>query len=204
MTGQTITSRMRMTPAPGMVMFIVISPLRLRKPTTPVACATIVWFVGGTDIRIVIAIRALFAREVRAAEAASSTAGFGVPDCVEAGGAAPFVWFACACPQAVAATRTTRSVMRRDGRTPLVVAVKRAEVYTSERSGLQSHRDRGWRRARGRRRVGRLRGEPAGLHVALPRRLAGHVRPPSAGVQRDLLVAVGGCYVQCEANASGY
>src|SRR6478672_550057 len=137
MTGQTITSRMRMTPAPGMVMFIVRSPLRLRKPTTPVACATIVWPVGGTVIRMVIAIRALFAREVRAAEAASSTAGFGVLDCVEAGGAVRFVWFACACPQAVAATRTTRSVMRRDGRTPLVVAVKWVEVYTSEGVGFK-------------------------------------------------------------------
>src|SRR5215831_693590 len=98
MTGQTMTSRIRMTPAPGMVMLIVRSPSRLRKPTTPLACATTDSPFGGTVIRIVIAMRALFACEVRAAEAASSTAGFGVLDRVEAGGAVefafvlPFVW----------------------------------------------------------------------------------------------------------------
>src|SRR6185312_2119590 len=148
MTGHTITARIRMAPAPGMVMFIVRSALRLRKPTTPFACATIVWPVGGTDIRMVIAIRALLACDVRAAEAASSTAGFGVLDWVEAGGAVVFDWFACACPQAVALARTTTSVMRRDGRTTLVVAVKWRQVYTSERSGLES-RSHSARPARG-------------------------------------------------------
>src|SRR5437762_2933868 len=158
MTGHTMTSRIRMTPAPGIVMFMARSPSRLRKPTTPVACATIDSPFGGTVIRIVIAMRALFACDVRAAEAASSTADFGVLDCVEAGGAVlfVFVWFACACPQAVALARTTRSVMRRDGRTPLVVAVKWREVYTSERSGLESRPPRDWRCVRGGRRAGRL------------------------------------------------
>jgi hypothetical protein len=75
-------------------------------------------------------MRALLACDVRAAEAASSAFGFGALDRVEAGGDVEFVWFPCACPQAAAPARTTRSVMRRDGRTSLVVAVKWAEVYT--------------------------------------------------------------------------
>jgi hypothetical protein len=111
-----------------MVMFIVRLPSRLWKPTTPLAWATTDSPFGGTVIRIVIAIRALFACEVRAAEAASSALGFGVAACVEAGGALESVWVACACPQAVAPARTTKSVMRRDGRTSLVVAVKWRQV----------------------------------------------------------------------------
>src|SRR6185437_3255329 len=125
-----MTSRIRRTPPPGMVMFMVISASRLRKPTTPLACATIDSPLGGTVIRIVIAMRALLACDVRAAEAASSAFGFGALDRVEAGGDVEFVWFPCACPQAAAPARTTRSVMKRDGRTSLVVAVKWAEVYT--------------------------------------------------------------------------
>jgi hypothetical protein len=69
-----------------------------------------------------MAIRALLACDVRAAEAASSTPGFGVVARVDAGGAA--VWFAWAWPQAVAPARTARRMRRRDGRTSLVVAVK--------------------------------------------------------------------------------
>jgi hypothetical protein len=102
------------------------SPERSWKPTTPVAPAVIVLAPGDTAIRIRIAMRALFAREVRAAEAASSTPGFGALECVEAGGAD--VWFACACPQAVAPASTTRTVRKRNGRTSLVVAVNRRMV----------------------------------------------------------------------------
>jgi hypothetical protein len=67
-----------------------------------------------------IAIRALLACDVRAAEAASSTPGYGVVAWIDAGGAV--VWFARAWPQAVAPARTARSAMRRDGRTAPVVA----------------------------------------------------------------------------------
>src|SRR5689334_11699665 len=185
MTGQTITSRIRMTPAPGMVMLIVSSPSRLRKPTTPLACATIDSPFGGAVMRIVIAMRALLACDVRAAEAASSAFGAGLLDRVEAGGAPAFVWFACACPQAVAPARTTSSVMRRDGRTALVVAVKWAEVYTWGWSGRESCAHRRWRWLRGRLRVGGVRGERARRHLAVPAGVAGHDQLP----RRDVLQA---------------
>src|SRR6478672_117563 len=121
-----MTSRISIAPAPGIVMCMSRSPERSRKPTTPEAFATTDVPLGGTVIRIVIAIRALFACDVRAADAASSTPGFGVLECVETGGAV--VWVACACPQAVAPARMARTVRKRDGRTSLVVAVNRREV----------------------------------------------------------------------------
>src|SRR5690349_20456500 len=85
---------------------------RSRKATTPVAKAVTVDPFAGTGRRMRISTRALFACAVRVAEAASSTAGLGA---VESGGAE--VWFACACPHAVAPARRARTMRKRDGRT---------------------------------------------------------------------------------------
>src|SRR3954452_18433305 len=85
MTGHTMISRILIVPAPGTDMWSPRSTERSRNPTTPVASAVSGVPFGGTVIRMCIATRALFARDVRVAEAASSTPGFGAVEPVEAG-----------------------------------------------------------------------------------------------------------------------